>query len=1132
MPVWTSAQAQAINSKGSILVSASAGTGKTAVLTEKVVNSVLTEDVNIDEMIIMTFSSAAANQMKERIKNRIWELIEDENVDRTKKRILYRQLRKFGDSHIQTIHAFCNELIKKYFYAVNLDPNIRVADVYDVAILKNKAISQVMSLEYEKMDPTFIALEEMIDDTETIEETFVNAYNKIVSFINYKDWLKDAIEKYNIEEGTIPQFLLDMVISDIEKAISNYKEAISGITDANNPKLDKVAETFRYDLSTLEDILQKMKNGSMVNIPLELSDFGATVRFPNGNDYNDIKDLRNEAKDLILSKYKKVNFDFSVQVERIRAMYPILKKFYEIFCRFDEVYISMKNKEKIVDFNDMEKYAYLILQNDVISTDCKNSFKKVFVDEYQDTNPIQEAIIDKITTDDNLFCVGDLKQSIYRFRSSDPTLFLQRSKKYAMNMSLGSIISLNNNFRSAQNVLDCSNDVFNFITSASNEIDYTKDDMLVHGRQDDDAITPVDVHLVSDSFKGNNDLSMEEIEIYDMVKIIKDTIGTPIFDSDTKEYRPAEYKDIVILCRKLTGLTDYLSQIFTANNIPFVIEKAGELLETSEVQTFMNIIDLINNPKNDLQLISVMHLGLFDFSDEDIINIKKNIGKSYYDYMVNLDDNSEISLKCKKMFSFFDDCREKQKYLSLSNLLDYILTNLHLLDIFAVMRNGQKKIANIREFQNIAHDFESKHGEKLFGFSQYIKNIENTNEIVGEAIVNYSENSVKITTIHKSKGLEYPIVILGFAGKQFNKMDRRANIVIDKDCGIGVKYYNHDKKEKAKCMLRTYIEDAIDDKNIEEEMRLLYVAMTRAKEKLYIEGSSSDNANYHSLENISSFLGWVMATLSNSTDFASTYGGTAKIKLVGNWNIVNVDYNDLLPFVSSESMENTPSYIQNRFNIFLSSEEEETLEFSEYVPLVLSASSGLKKNEITENSFNCPDFMKQDKDPMYFGTVTHEFLKNIDFKKCTSLKGVIEEKQRLLDMKIMSKEDLDNIDDRTIFDFFCCELGKFIISCNSYMKEKYINIIENAQNIGYMEENDILVRCIVDLICEKDGQYYLIDYKTDTLNNPNDEREVHQKAMSHKKQLDVYKDALKNMYNIDIKKTYIAFVDYGTFSEI
>ena len=151
---------------------------------------------------------------------------------------------------------------------------------------------------------------------------------------------------------------------------------------------------------------------------------------------------------------------------------------------------------------------------------------------------------------------------------------------------------------------------------------------------------------------------------------------------------------------------------------------------------------------------------------------------------------------------------------------------------------------------------------------------------------------------------------------------------------------------------------------------------------------------------------------------------------------------------------------------------------------------------------------------------------------CTSLKGVIEEKQRLLDMKIMSKEDLDNIDDRTIFDFFCCELGKFIISCNSYMKEKYINIIENAQNIGYMEENDILVRCIVDLICEKDGQYYLIDYKTDTLNNPNDEKEVHQKAMSHKKQLDVYKDALKNMYNIDIKKTYIAFVDYGTFSEI
>lgn len=1132
MPNWTNAQSQAINSKGSILVSASAGTGKTAVLTEKVVNSVLTEDINIDEMIIMTFSSAAASQMKERIKNRIWELINDENTDRNKKRILYRQLKKFGDAHIQTIHAFCNELIKKYFYIENLDPNIRVADVYDVAILKNKAINEVMSIEYEKKDIDFIALEEMIDETESIEEVFVNAYNKIVSFIDYKNWLKNAIEEYNIKEGIIPQFLLDMVISDFEKAIKNYNTSIKLIEEDNNPKLDKVLDTFKFDLSILNSVLEKLKLGTLTNITLELEEFGATVRFPNGSDYDYIKELRSEAKDLIVSKYKKINFDFNIQIERISAMYPILVKFYNIFCRFDDLYIYLKNKERIIDFNDMEKYAYSILKNDSISEDCKATFKKVFVDEYQDTNPIQEAIIDRITTDNNLFCVGDLKQSIYRFRSSDPTLFLQRSKKYAMNMSLGSIISLNNNFRSAQNVLDCSNDIFNFITSTSNEIEYTKDDMLVHGRQDDDTITPVDIHIISDSFRGNNDLSMEEIEIYDMVKIIKDTIGTPIYDSETKEYRPAEYKDIVILCRKLTGLTDYMSQIFTSNNIPFVIEKSGELLETSEIQIIMNIIELINNPKNDLQLISLMHLGLFDFSDEDIINIRTKIENSYYDYMSTLDDNSEISLKCKKMFSFFDDCREKQKYLSLTTIIDYILNELNLLDIFAIMRNGQKKIANIREFQNMAHDFENKHGEKLFGFAKYIENIKQTNEIVGEAIVNFSENSVRVTTIHKSKGLEYPIVILGFAGKQFNRMDRRANIVIDKDCGIGVRYYNHERKEKGKCMLRTYIENSIDDKNIEEEMRLLYVAMTRAKEKLYIEGVSSDGADYRNLENATSFLSWVMCTLANSTEFASMYGGSAKLKLVGKWNIIPVDYNDLVPLVASETNENTIEYINNRFNLFLNTDETQDIEFKEYVPLVLSASSGLKKNEINENMLSCPEFMKQEKDPTYFGTITHEFLKNIDFKKCTSLKGVINEKERLLTNNIMLEEDLQNIDERTIFDFFCSELGQFIISSDNYMKEKYINIIENAQDIGYLEQNDILVRCIVDLICEKDGKYYLIDYKTDTLYDAKDEKEVHQKALSHKKQLDVYKEALKNMYNIDIYKTYIAFVDYGVSSEI
>lgn len=1126
MTQWTNAQSQAINSKGSVLISASAGTGKTAVLTEKVVNTLLNENVNINEMIIMTFSSAAANQMKERIKNRIRELINDDSISRNKKNILWKQLRKFNDSHIQTIHAFCNELIKKYFYIVNLDPNVRVADNFDVAILKNKAIKEVMSVEYQLMDEDFISLCELMDDTETIEEVFISSYNKIVSFINYRDWLKDAVEQYNVGNN-IPQFLINMVTSDFDKAIKNYEEAIRLLEDENNPKLDKILETFKTDLSILNSAYNSINNGG--NITLLLDGFGATVRFPNGDDFNDIKNLRNEAKDLISSKYIKINFDFKIQVERINAMYPLLKKFYSIFIRFDDLYISMKNDKRIIDFNDMEKYAYNILQNDNVSNECRHDFKRVFIDEYQDTNPIQEAIIEKISSDNNLFCVGDLKQSIYRFRSSDPTLFLERSKKYSMNMSLGSIISLNNNFRSSQNILDCSNDIFNYITSASNEIDYTKDDMLIHGRNDDNSINPVEIELISDEFKGNNDLTMEEIEIYNMIDIINKNLGQPIFDSESGEYRPTEYKDIVILCRKLTGLTDYITQIFTSNNIPFVIERTGELLETTEAQIIMNIIELINNPKNDLKLISLMHLGLFDFTDDDIISVRTKLTDGYYNYMKNLDDDSELSVKCKKMFSFFDDCREKQKYLSLTTIIDYILSELNIFDIFAIMKNGTQRVANIKEFQKIAHDYENKYGEKLFGFAKYLNDIKECGENVNEALINYNENSVKITTIHKSKGLEYPIVILGFCGKKFNVMDRRANVVIDKDCGIGVKYYSHQKKEKGKCMLRTYIEDSVDDKNVEEEMRLLYVAMTRAKEKLYIQGVPSSSYDY--LDDANSFLDWIMTTVTKSTDFASLYDNSANITLKGKWDIQNVDYNDLLPYISSETHEVDLKSINNRFNVYMDIENKKDVDFEEYVPLVLSASVGLEKHGISENMLNVPEFLKE-KDALYLGTITHEFLKNINFKNCSTYEGVISEKKKLIDNNIMLEEDLDNIDMKKMALFFESDLGKFIISSDSYLKEKYINVIKDATEIGYMKSNDILVRCIIDLICVKNGKYYLIDYKTDSIKNTEDKEEIKTKALSHKKQLDVYKEALLNMYNIQIEKTYIAFVNYGVSCEI
>lgn len=1123
MTKWTPAQEQAIKQRGSVLVSASAGTGKTAVLTEKVVNSIITDGINIDDMVIMTFSAAAATQMKERIKNRIMEIIHSDEVDRNTRNLLWKQLRRFNNAHIQTIHSFCGELIRKYFYVIGMDPNVRVADTFDVAIIKNKIAKEVLDPEYQALDNDFITLEEMIDGTEDIENVIISSYDKIISFIDHIKWLGSAVEKYNIE-NEIPGFLKDLVLNDFKEADEKYKKAIDYLEQEGDKKTVKILDVLYVDKEIIESVIEGVQNSDpkyMGNLSSMLNDFGATVRFP--ADLNDIKALRNDARDIVTS-YSKTNFDFRKHCERIKAMYPVMCKFRSIIERFDRKYTEEKRNRRVIDFNDMEKLAYEILKNDEISNECQNTYLRVFIDEYQDTNPIQEAIIERISSNNNLFCVGDLKQSIYRFRSSDPTLFLQRSKNYTTS-TLGTIISLNNNFRSAQNILDCSNDVFDYITKISEEIDYTSNDSLIHGRNDDKAVTPVEIQIIPESFRGNDNLTLEEIEVYNIVKIINENIGQMIYDPEISETRPVEYKDITVLSRKLTGYTDYIAQIFTANNIPFVIERAGELFETMEVQILMNIISLINNPINDLALISLMHIGLFGFTDDDIIDIS-NKGIGYYQYMSKINDNSELSVKCMKMFSFFEDCRSKQKYLSLTAVLDYIISELKLNDVFAIMRNGEQKVANIKEFMKHAYDFEGKYGEKLYGFEKYLKNIIDAGVSVGEAILNCDENSVKVTTIHKSKGLEYPIVILAFTGKGFNKMDRRANVVIDKDGGIGVKYYNHGKKEKGRCILRSCIEDLIDAKNIEEEMRLLYVAMTRAKEKLYIQGCATEEKDYVNLEDSSCFLDWIMSTMANSIDFSERFGGKAEIKLTGKWNHRYVDYANIRPLLGSEANECELSEIINRFNVFSDIEYKKDDINKEYIPLVMSASLGNDSIHL-----NTPNFMKE-KDPLYLGTVAHDFLHHADLSKCNSETGIEGQKALLEAQGVMSSDDIANVNTKNLNKFFSSWLGNMICTADKYTKEKYIGIIKDAKEIGYNANDDILVRCIIDLIFEKDGKTYLVDYKTDHLNNPSDDVEAYEKALTHKEQLDLYKESLANMYGIIIEKAYIAFINYGVSCEI
>ena len=1145
---WTDAQKQAIESKGSVLVSASAGTGKTAVLTEKVSNCIVKEGIDIKDILVMTFSSAAAEEMKDRIIKKLREISKDKSLSRSQSHRIYEEIKDFYTASIQTIHSFCNDVVKTYFYKVGLDPNMNIADNFDVNILKMEAVKEVLDEQYFLMNPDFVTLEEYIDGTDTIENVIIKTHEKMMSFIDPFVWLENAVEAYNIDTNVIPNHLKMMLIEDFSTAVSKYNDALGMLEACENPKLDKIAVIFKTDINILNYVIQLLNEGNLDAItPSTLSDFAQTVRFPKdeSGDFERIKALRNEAKDLINNKYKKTVFVLKDQLERIRSMYEVALVFKELLIKYDEKYTEKKHENRVIDFNDMEKYAYAILEDDMIAAEYKAKYKRVFVDEYQDTSPIQEAIINKISRDNNQFFVGDLKQSIYGFRSSDPLLFKSRSENYKNKTLPGNVISLNSNFRSSQNILDCANDVFNYITKASKDIEYSEDERLVHGREDDANCNPVILHVLNEEIKESfPDLTTEEIEIYNIVKIINNQIGKLIYDPNISDYRPCEYKDIVVSCRKLTGLSDYFAQIFTANNIPFYIEKAGNLLDTIEIQILMNLIDLVNNSQNDLKLISVIHAGLFGFTDKDLLELRsKDAKESFYKIILaQKEETTDLGYKCQRLTSFLADVKTKESKMTLTEIIDYMISSTNYNDIFAVMNNGKQKIANIQLFKKHAFDFEAKSNEKLLGFINYLKKVKETDEQVDEAKVNYSENSVRITTIHKSKGLEYPVEIMGFMGKAFSTIDKRSNIIIDRDGGIGFRFFDDVDRKKGKTLQRTYVEKVLSEKLIEEEMRLLYVAMTRAQEQLYIQAMFPSNPVFNNLIESNSMMDWIATSLINCGGredlFLSEEMEDIDFHIGGDWKIQFVKDEELMQYVENSvvTVDNT-SFI-NEYSAPFIPREKEVKEDKDIIPVAV-ASSKLKAMTESEfdpyvGDFDTPSFIKSaSSDTARIGTVTHEYLKNLDLKQSLDLANLLSQKQYMIDNNIMIAEDLDLVNYKKIAKFFTTEIGEMIKGADRTFKEKSMNILKPASDVGLADNyKEVLIRCIVDLVVEKDGKYYILDYKTDRIKDADDVEEIAARIQFHKDQIGLYNEAFENIYGKRIETSYLVFLDISEAVEV
>ncbi len=1108
---WTPAQETAIKASGAVLVAASAGTGKTAVLTEKVVNQIL-DGVDVENILVMTFSTKAADEMKQRIADKLDKaLAELDNEPSSKTRTARRkwiisQINSLNKANIQTIHSFCCDVIRSHFYKVGIDPKFKVCSGSDAIIIKRKAIDAVLDPYYNNPDDTFSDLFEYFGSN-TIEDSIIDSHKQLLSILDGESWIDKETEKYNIDDTKIPEFVKTQLLTDFNRATKLLTEVKDSLSSSSDEKVKKPLATVSADINCINTAIEYVNKDYIIGInPYLFKLFGGTIRFPEG--YEVEKSKRDAAKAII--KPYKDTFYMDRQLARIKSMYPAVKLYSKLLKAFDKAYKEEKRKMSVIDFSDMEHMAYEILSDAAIAESYRSQYRSVYVDEYQDTSPVQEAIVNSVSQKNNLFCVGDLKQSIYRFRSSDPLLFKERMDSYHSDKSK-QVIHLNANFRSSANVLNCANDVFTHITQASDEISYTAGDSLIHNRADNGVDAPVYVDLIS-----NEDCDKEEAEIANICRIIKNRVGKPIYDARKDIVRPAEYSDFAVLSRKVLKYTTKMTNIFQSNGIPFQIEKTGNLFNTAEIELVLAIFKLISNRNDDIGLITLAHNHIFDFTDDDILEIRK------VDYdsslMANIKTVSagegSLSDKCKALISFLDLCCEKQHHYSLPQLLNYVLNRTNLMDIVAVMENSAHRLENVKAFTEFAARYENSHHGKIWAFLKHIEHIRNDSETESEAKGTAASNAVTITSIHQSKGLEYPIVILAFMGTEFSSSSNKKPVIIDRDAGYGFKYFDSKKGEKGKNVLRTRIEEIVARKDKEEEMRLLYVAMTRAKEELYIQGI---RGNIAPLEECDSMLSWVCSSVYDISSVDDETPLSTSSKLTGKWEIHHIIPSEIEEMLKSSS---TTSPVNIPIKSVMPPAEKHVNKCIP-VPIAISASAIDKMNTFSEEMLKTPAFMSEKK-ATDVGNSVHKFLRYTDFSKISSSSDVCKVANTLSSSGIISEEDALNV---CRFKFGIAkmlntEVFKRIASADKIYKEKHLYTrIPNPED----ENTSIVVRCIADLAYEIDGSIVIIDYKTDKVSDCDLDSIVE----SHRKQLELYAKCFSDTFKKPVSGIYLGLVGTG-----
>ena len=897
---WTTEQQQVIDLRNrNILVSAAAGSGKTAVLVERIVKIITDKNhpVDIDHLLIVTFTNAAAAEMRERIGNAIEKALDEQPGNEH----LLRQLTLIHNAQITTIDSFCLYVVRNHFHEIDLEPNFRIGDEGELKLLREDVLGRVLEQNYEEPSEAFSDFVEGYASGRTdaaLNEMILQLYEFSRSYPWPEKWLDSFVGIYRIEnreELDRAEWLAPLtenicfVLKDCEQLL---KQALAITQQDDGP--DMYEKAVRSDLEKYESL---SKLTSFCELSEALSDIkydrlASSRGFEGDPDKLElVKSLREQAKDVVKKLCKQYFFCLpEMMIEQLERTEPMLEEVVRLTKQFADEFAAAKRRKNLVDFHDVEHFALQILVDEETekakktAEEFRDTFEEIMIDEYQDSNEVQETLLRSISREErrenNIFMVGDVKQSIYRFRLARPELFMKKYDSYSLEESTTQRIDLHKNFRSREEVLTCTNDIFYKIMARSlGNVEYDAEAALYPG-----ASYPVSADFIPEILLADsNDELLEDTELTDKktleAKIVAEEIKhlmktQPVTDKAAGTLRAARYSDIVILLRSLSGWADSLVEVLNENGIPAHTVSSTGYFSTVEVQTVLSMLRLLDNPRQDIPMAAVLRSPMAGLTDEELAVLRledgsvpfheavlelaeglyeedgqKEISNSEEDQKQgrNADGKKEDDIETtahRKLLKFYKKYRQLRQLVPdtpIHELIEIILRETGYGHYVAAMPAGSRRTANLNMLLEKAAAYEKTSYKGLFHFVRYIDELQKYDVDFGEAdMVGENEDVVRIMSIHKSKGLEFPIVIVSGMGKNFNKQDTRSKMVLHPELGIGLDYMDGKKRIKSPTIAKKAIAKQIELENLGEELRVLYVALTRAKEKLILTGTLKD----------------------------------------------------------------------------------------------------------------------------------------------------------------------------------------------------------------------------------------------------------------------------------------------------